>query len=108
MSFSVDGVERRVSGDTEVAAFRIAQEALRNIEKHAGASRVSVELRFEDEWMRLRIDDDGAGIETAAAGGNGSGLGIEGMRERAEIHGGSFRILPRSGRGTRVEVLLPG
>ncbi|HEX2849814.1 MAG TPA: sensor histidine kinase [Acidimicrobiales bacterium] len=107
--FHVEGTERRLARDTEVAAFRIVQEALRNVDKHAAASQVLVRLGFDQNWLRLWIEDDGVGIETSpAAATTGGGLGIDGMRERAEIVGGSFGVHPRAGGGTIVEARLPG
>lgn len=108
VDFSVDGVERRLSPDTEVAAFRIAQEAMRNVEKHAGASHLWVRLQFESDTVRFSVQDDGVGIGAAPADRpGGDTLGIAGMRERAELEGGSVRIGPRAGGGTTVEAVLP-
>lgn len=108
VDFSVEGVERRLSPDTEVAAFRIAQEAMRNVEKHAGASHLWVRLQFGSGTVRFSVEDDGVGIEAAPADGpGGDKLGIAGMRERAELEGGSVRIGPRPGGGTAVEAILP-
>lgn len=109
VEFDVDGAERRLSPDTEVAAFRIAQEALRNVEKHACASHVWVRLGFEDDALRVSIEDDGVGLDAAARRRrcHPGGLGIEGMRERAAIAGGTFRIRRGERGGTIVEATLP-
>ncbi|MBK5250482.1 MAG: sensor histidine kinase [Actinomycetales bacterium] len=107
VAFEVVGVERRLRPETEVAAFRIVQEALRNVEKHAGASRAWVRLRFDGGGLSVRVDDDGCGFDAGSnADGNGGGMGLEEMRERAQLEGGTFRIARRAGPGTRVDVVL--
>jgi signal transduction histidine kinase len=105
---SIVGDERRLDGDVELAVFRIAQEALRNVEHHARASHVSVTLHFAAREIRLDVVDDGTGFTSSpttdlAASGH---LGLLGMRERAETLGGRLEIDSRRGRGTRVSVWL--
>lgn len=104
VEFSVEGAERRLPPETEVAAFRIAQEALRNVEKHSEATHLAVALRYEADRLRISIVDDGRGFGT---GGGASGLGIDGMRERAELEGGTLAIRSGPGGGVAVEVTLP-
>jgi signal transduction histidine kinase len=99
----------------EEALYRIAQEALNNVVKHAGAQRVGVVLGLDAESVRLTVTDDGRGFEPgelllrAAAQGAGrqGGLGFVSMRERAEALHGALRIVASPGGGTRVEVTLP-
>ncbi len=103
----VSGVPRRLDGPVELALFRIAQEALRNVEKHAQAKSATVELDFTDRDIRLSVTDDGGGfspprnVSDLARTGK---LGLLGMKERAELVGGSFELLPSLGEGTRVVV----
>jgi signal transduction histidine kinase len=99
----------------EEALFRIAQEALNNVVKHAGARSVHIELGLEAEAVHMTVADDGRGFEPgelvlkAAAGGASreGGLGFVSMRERAEALHGTLRIVASPGGGTRVEVTLP-
>ncbi len=89
----------------ETAAFRIVQEAIANAARHARTKRLRVELQRETNWLRFRVLDEGVGI---ADGGVGSrGLGLIGMRERAELLGGACTIRSSRGGGTQVEGRLP-
>jgi PAS domain S-box-containing protein len=97
--------DRRPSLDVEEALYRIAQEALHNIVKHAGARRARVEIDRHPEGVRLRIEDDGQGFDPLAVP-NGH-LGLTGMRARAEQLGGHFAVTSALGRGTVVEALIP-
>jgi signal transduction histidine kinase len=98
--------------ELEVVLFRVAQEALVNVGKHAGARDVVVRVASEDAAVRLDVVDDGAGFPSdrlADALGRGH-IGVASSRERAEAIGGSFRVGPRDdGRpGTQAAALLPG
>jgi len=90
----------------EAELFRIAQEALANVGRHAHASEASVALEAAGNHVRLSVSDDGPGFDTRAAASKG-GQGIVGMRERARALGGGLRIESRAGRGTRVVVRVP-
>ncbi len=87
--------------EAAVALFRIAQEALNNVAKHAGAKQVSVELACEAEEIVLRVADDGAGFDPAAAA-RGKRWGMKTMRERAEAAGGRLEVDSAPGEGTIV------
>lgn len=104
---NVEGDPRRVDGPVELALFRVAREALRNVEKHAGATSVTVELEFSGEEIRLSVTDDGLGFSSAkniADLARGGKLGFLGMKERAELVGGSFELRSAPGEGTRLVV----
>ncbi len=88
------------------AVFRIAQEALANVARHAAASSASVALLYRDETIALTIRDDGAGFDPGAARKSGS-FGLVGLRERAYLVGGTLRIDTTLGEGTTVEVDIP-
>ena len=94
----------RLPLDLEIALFRIAQEALTNIAKHARATSVDITLRRENGSMTLVVADNGAGFEPAgpALQREPPRWGITGMRERAQAVGGSLRIESARGAGTRV------
>lgn len=108
----VTGQARRLDGPVELALFRIAQESLRNIEKHANATSATVELDFSDEAMTLSVADDGRGFSPAKNVSDlvrTGKLGLLGMKERAELVGGSFELRSIPGGGTKVVVTVrPG
>jgi PAS domain S-box-containing protein len=104
----VIGIPRRLDPDLELSLFRIAQEALSNVRRHAHASQVIVRLSFADKRVRLVVRDDGVGFvpsERPADLSSARGLGIRGMRERAELIGGVFAITSSPGKGTSIEVM---
>jgi signal transduction histidine kinase len=86
------------------AMFRIFQEALTNVARHAGATRVTVRLDLERGRLRLQIEDDGVGLPEARANGS---LGILGMGERARRLGGDCSVVRRGEGGTLVSVAVP-
>jgi two-component system sensor histidine kinase UhpB len=90
--------------DEQTVVYRVVQEALNNIAQHAGARKVTVELRRADGRKMLRVSDDGSGFNDAAV--DTPGLGITGMRERARLAGGRLRVRSRPGAGTVVELTL--
>lgn len=92
--------------DTAVALFRIAQEAMTNVVRHAGAGRVEIGLLREEGELVMRVEDDGKGFEEGEVEWPHA-LGILGMKERACALGGTLNIGPRKGRGTVVEVRVP-
>jgi PAS domain S-box-containing protein len=94
-----------ITNELATALFRIVQEALTNVLRHAGATRVNIELGAKSGCVMLEINDDGTGI-TEAGMGPGS-LGILGMRERAAALGGVLEVAPRSNGGTRVAAWFP-
>jgi signal transduction histidine kinase len=102
-------MDDRLPPDVEVCAYRIVQEALTNVARHSGASSCTVSLVRRDGVLQLAIEDDGRGIETAVARAADArrGLGLIGMRERAQALAGSFIIENRVEGGTRVVVRLP-
>jgi two-component system, NarL family, sensor kinase len=93
-----------LDANLEETLFRIAGEALANIRRHASAYSVDIVLTATRRRVRLTVADDGRGFDV---GKRGNGLGIEGMRERARLAGGSLVITSQRGRGTRVVATLP-
>ena len=89
---------------TEVAAYRIATEAMTNVLRHAGATRCTVRVALADDELVLVVEDDGCGV---AGADQASGVGLGSIRDRAEELGGEWRIGPRDGGGTLLEVRLP-
>jgi two-component system sensor histidine kinase UhpB len=102
---NASGEETRLQPDEEIAVFRIAQEALANVARHAGASQVKVDLRADKEGIELTVRDDGRGFEPEMRVGNGLGLG--GMAERARLVGGELTIESQPGAGTQLCLKVP-
>ena len=88
------------------AAYRIAQEALTNVARHADATHVDVEMRKDDGWLTLSVADNGRGFNIEALS-EFEGLGLAGMRERATLAGGSLEVASRPKNGTRVQFKVP-
>jgi signal transduction histidine kinase len=102
-------LDRRLPPEMETALFRICQEAMSNVARHAQATAVLIEVGLEGDVFRIDIEDDGRGFDPDAAArreGRRS-WGLMGIRERAEILGGSARVESSPGKGTRVEVRIP-
>jgi signal transduction histidine kinase len=95
----------RLPDETETHLFRIAQEALTNVARHSGARHVRISLESAANQIRLAIQDDGHGLKTSSA--NGQGLGLIGMRARARSAGGDATVRSRSGEGVLIEVRAP-
>jgi signal transduction histidine kinase len=116
----VEGTPRPLPAGVDLAAFRIVQEALTNITRHAGPATATVLVAYGDQELTVQVDDDGKGVEppSAAAGqfrpadspigsDRRSRSGIRGMRERAAALGGELTAGPRPGGGFRVRARLP-
>ncbi len=106
----VIGTERSLSDEVELLLFRIAQEALSNIRRHAVASRAWVTVEFGDDKTVLTVEDNGKGFELPERVGDlaSSGkLGLVGMQERARLIGGRLRLQSEPGKGTVVIIELP-
>jgi signal transduction histidine kinase len=95
----------RLSLDSEEALYRIGQEALHNVVKHANARTAEIRLAQNDDRVELTVEDDGAGFDPALV--SGTKLGLIAMRQRAERLGGRVAIDSRPGAGTRVMVSMP-
>ena len=109
VSLMVTGEERRLPAEVETALFRIGQEAISNIARHANAANVFLGLGFQEQQVTLEVEDDGEGFDVAAGeprSGN-HGWGVLGMRERATLFGGSLDLVSTRGTGTRIQVSVP-
>jgi signal transduction histidine kinase len=103
-----DGLAAEPPEDVQMLLFRIAQEAITNARKHAGATRVRVTLDPQDGGVRMRVVDDGDGFDLSIVNDPDPGhIGLTGMIERAELAGGRLRIDSRRGGGTAIEAWLP-
>lgn len=102
------GMEQRLDGEVETVLYRVTQEALNNVAKHARATNVGVLLNRNTSHVCLIVEDDGIGFDYKQALGTGEdGLGLIGMRERAELIGGSLDIEAPRGQGTTIIVRIP-
>jgi signal transduction histidine kinase len=102
----IEGTPRPLPAGTDLAAYRIVQESLTNVTRHAGPARASVLVRYGQDDLTVQVDDDGKGPTPSKSNGTG-GNGIRGMRERVAALGGELTTGPRPGGGFRVRASLP-
>jgi PAS domain S-box-containing protein len=110
VKLTVSGAERRLAPHVELAIFRIIQEALRNVEKHASATRVDVSIEFAEGEISISIADNGKGFKLAGDVGDlprDGRLGLMGMKERVNLLGGELTITAEPSQGTHVLIQLP-
>ncbi|WP_068922463.1 sensor histidine kinase [Planobispora rosea] len=103
ITLEVTGEPVRLPPGLDLSAYRIAQEALTNAVKHAGDSAIAIRVAYHDGSVELEVLDEGGGAPSGLSTGNG----LIGMRERAELFGGTFEAGPRAGGGFRVHARLP-
>lgn len=99
--------ESRLPHAVEIGAYRLAQEALTNVIKHADARNVTITVRARDDGVDIAVRDDGRGFSIREAEGAGTTLGLQGMRERVAMLGGTMRIESSPGHGTSILIRLP-
>jgi signal transduction histidine kinase len=97
----------RLTADVETALYRIVQEALTNVARHAGVREVWIKLAVEASLIALAIEDRGCGFDTTASPAKTASTGLSGMRERATLLNGLFEIESAPGCGTRLRTWLP-
>jgi signal transduction histidine kinase len=110
LHWDASGLNRRLPPEMETALFRIVQEAVNNIVRHAQAETVTIELRESEGAIVAEVEDDGVGFDVARFSGRRSGeagLGLLGMRERASRFGGSVDVQSAPAQGTRLYIRLP-
>jgi signal transduction histidine kinase len=103
----VSGEQRPIEAVMNTTLFRVAQEAVTNVVKHAEATAVRIMLTYSAECVCLRIEDTGRGFDVSAAKAQRTAWGLMGMEERASLLGGKFALTSQPGRGTCVEVTIP-
>jgi two-component system, NarL family, sensor histidine kinase DegS len=108
VTFNATGSQRRLTNEEEQALFRIAQEALSNVRKHAQATHAAIDIQFSRKKIRLTITDNGKGfplseVDDAAAKGR---LGLIGIKERAHLIGGTLTLKSAPNKGTKIAVAL--
>jgi signal transduction histidine kinase len=108
VKLQVNGTRPPVPAGVDLSAYRIIQEALTNVVKHAGPARAQVTIGYRDQEVMVEVIDDGRGAVTPAGDGRaGTGHGLIGMRERVAVFGGDLEVGPRPGGGFRVAARLP-
>lgn len=104
LHYEKSGAAFPLDGNAGVQVYRVLQEALNNVKRHAGAQEAWVRLEFQDESVRLEVEDHGRGFAPDA---RHQGIGLVGMRERAELVGGTLQVVGREGGGTIVRLVVP-
>ncbi|MGA9775092.1 MAG: ATP-binding protein [Candidatus Dormiibacterota bacterium] len=104
VAFRVRGVEPELTWDRRTDLFRIVQEGIRNVERHSGAHRVTVEVSFSSRTLRARICDDGCGFRPEE---HEASPGLRAMRERASLAGGQLEVESAPGQGTVIRLSMP-
>jgi signal transduction histidine kinase len=104
VSLTVEGQTQHIPAGVDLAAYRIVQEALTNVLKHARPPRATVRIGYEVDALAIEILDDGAPTTTH---GDGTGRGLTGLHERVTLYGGAIRTGPRPGTGYAVSARLP-
>jgi signal transduction histidine kinase len=110
LDLNAEGLAHRLPSDLEIALFRITQEAITNVIRHANASQVSVQIADQAGNLTLQVTDNGCGFDpqfTRAGDGIDRAFGLRGMRERCDLLGGSFDLLTVPGQGTTITVRVP-
>lgn len=104
----IEGSEKRILPAMEVALFRLIQEGMTNVAKHARSVKVDISLIYEEEWLTVRIQDYGVGFQVNSnLTASGEHFGLIGMRERVEMFSGRFSVRSTIGKGTTIELSIP-
>ena len=96
--------------EAQIIIYRIFQECLTNISKHAGATEVSITIKEDDNLIALVLEDNGAGfdpVQVSGRRGSGRGMGLAALDERARMLGGTLKIRSQPGSGTRLTCIIP-
>jgi signal transduction histidine kinase len=107
MEFQHQRVEGRLPTDVETTAYRVVQESLTNVARHAGVKKATVRIRATADTLVLQVEDRGRGFDPSEVPAVPRSIGLSGMRERVELIGGLLTIESRPGAGTLVTAELP-
>lgn len=109
VKLSINGQEQRFHGALEIALFRLIQESLNNVKKHAKATEVTVSVKIETDYIKVAVKDNGKGFEIDKISDNHhrDSFGLISMQERVELLGGEWDIKSAPGKGTNINFLVP-
>lgn len=107
VTFDHEGLDDRFSPEAETAAYRIVQEALTNVARHAGTDKADLTVRVRDHTLDIRVEDSGAGFDPTSSSSTETAIGLPGIRERVESLGGSLTVRSAPGKGTSLRAELP-
>jgi len=107
VSVTSEGAEKKIKEEKQLILFRIIQECLQNCLKHAAASNINIGFTWYSEQLRVRVRDDGQGFDPDSSPTVSAGIGLENIRNRARLTGGSSVIYSKPGEGTTVTVQIP-
>jgi len=110
VDFKIEGEVKGLPTDMEIAIYRILQESLNNIKKHANATEASVLVQFTEQNVKMIISDDGEGFEVPEAVtdfASAGSFGVMGLHERAQLFGGTVMVESEPGKGTTVKMVMP-
>jgi signal transduction histidine kinase len=97
----------RLDPEVEMVIYRVVQETLHNVAKHSHAKSANIILNYDDNRVRLLVEDDGVGFSTKSSNSRGNSFGLAGIKERVHSIGGEVRVISSKERGTRIEVAVP-
>ena len=107
VTFDHEGLDDRFAPEAAPAAYRIVQEALTNVARHAGTDEAHLTVSASDHTLDIRVEDSGVGFDPTTSSSTETALGLPGMRERVESLGGSLTVRSAPGKGTRLRAELP-
>jgi signal transduction histidine kinase len=103
----IEGEAMQLPAGVDLTAYRLVQEGLTNVVKHAQATRAEVLVNYGESYLEVTVRDDGSGVGNGGGGGGGGGHGLVGMRERVSVYGGELDAGPQPGGGYRLRAKLP-
>jgi two-component system sensor histidine kinase NreB len=107
VDLEIKGSQQRMDPLVETVLFRVVQEALTNVSRHANTQHVDIRFSFDERQVTLSVEDEGDGFDLSKLHKDGRGWGLAGMRERTESVGGEFNIQSTPDAGTIIEVTIP-